>query len=301
MAIGRTNTGGGGTGATLVVTGVAGDTCTISKDGKSKTKIFDSNGTATFKGLATGAWTVTMQSASGSTATRTVAVNADYTLTIAYFSATINVTYSAGSTCTATDGSTTLTASDTSGSYTFTVPNAGTWTVIATNGTDTASKDVSITATGQIETVILSYALLLYDAGNEYIENTGGWESKRYCELTNTTTSLHAVPTARYSANAGVFATANKINLTEYNTLHYSAKNNAAENSYLQIAVWETIPMSGDPTAAAVAKASFSANEEKTGDIDVSKLSGEYYIGGSVAWGDTIKGDGYVYLIRLER
>ena len=30
MAIGRVNTGGGGTGGTLVVTGVAGDTVTVS-------------------------------------------------------------------------------------------------------------------------------------------------------------------------------------------------------------------------------------------------------------------------------
>lgn len=166
---------GGGTGATLVVTGVAGDTCTISKDGKTKSKTFDATGKATFKGLATGAWTVTMQSASGSTATRTVVVNADYTLTITYFSATINVTYPAGSICTVTDSNTTLTAPDTTGTWACVVPNAGTWTVTATNGTYTASKTVSITRDGQGEYVELIYLLYLYNEGDECTDVTGGW------------------------------------------------------------------------------------------------------------------------------
>lgn len=206
-----------------------------------------------------------------------------------------------GSTVICKKNAVTKTAAEKGGTWTFAELDVGTWTVTATLGANTASQSVTLTVLGEAAYVALEYGLTLYDAGNEYIENTGGWESKRYCELTNTTTSLHAVPTARYSANAGVFATVNKINLTKYNTLHYSAKNNAAENSYLQLAVWETIPMSGDPTAAAVAKVSFSANEEKIGDLDISRLAGDYYIGGSVAWGDTIKGDGYVYLIRLER
>lgn len=83
MAIGRTNTGGGGTGATLVVTGVAGDTCVISKDGKSKTQTFNSDGTVTFKGLASGSWTVTMSDGVQATS-RNLLITADYDLTMAY-------------------------------------------------------------------------------------------------------------------------------------------------------------------------------------------------------------------------
>ena len=47
-----------------------------------------------------------------------------------FFAATINVTYPAGSTCTATDGVTTMYAPDTSGTWACVVPNAGTWTVM---------------------------------------------------------------------------------------------------------------------------------------------------------------------------
>ena len=160
--IGRVNTGGGGSGGTLTVTGVAGHTVTATKDGKTYTRTFNSRGVVVFKGLSTGTWTLTM-TGDGQTATLTVDVTADYAVTITYFSATIAVTYPEGSTCTCTDGTTMLTAVGTTGSYTFTVPNTGDWTVSCTDGSSTASKAVSITADGQSENVILTYELILLD------------------------------------------------------------------------------------------------------------------------------------------
>ena len=71
--------------------------------------------------------------------------------------AVIGVTYPEGSTCTATDGTTTLSAPDTSGTWACIVPNAGTWTVECTDGTDTATETVTISAEGQVETVTLDY------------------------------------------------------------------------------------------------------------------------------------------------
>lgn len=78
----------------------------------------------------------------------------------------IVVTYPAGSTCTASDGTTTLTAPDTSGSWVCKVPNAGTWTVSCTDGTDTASANVSITTEGQSESVALAYNLAFIQSGS---------------------------------------------------------------------------------------------------------------------------------------
>lgn len=130
MAIGTVNTGGGGSGGTLVVTGTAGHTVKATKDNRTYTRTLDSSGKATFKGLKTGTWTIEMTDGI-STATRQVQIDADYALTITYFAATINVTYPAGSTCTATDGKTTLNAPDTSGTWACIVPNAGEWTVTA--------------------------------------------------------------------------------------------------------------------------------------------------------------------------
>lgn len=123
------NGGSGVSGATLTVTAQAGCTVTVSKDGKTKTKTAGADGTAVFKGLGTGEWTVTITDG-GQQASKNVTVTADYATSITFFAATINVTYPAGSTCTATDGVTTMYAPDTSGTWACVVPNAGTWTVM---------------------------------------------------------------------------------------------------------------------------------------------------------------------------
>ena len=85
--------GGGGTGATLTVTGVAGSTVTVSKNGKSYTRTLDSNGKAIFKGLSSGTWTVTMTDGTH-TATTTVVVTAEYETTVLY----MQYLYNAGQT-----------------------------------------------------------------------------------------------------------------------------------------------------------------------------------------------------------
>lgn len=156
--------GGGGTGATLTVTAPSGCTVTISKDGKTKTKTAGTDGVAVFRGLATGQWTVTITDGE-QTAQKTVTITADYSTAITFFSATIHVTYPAGSTCTATDGVTTLTAPDTSGTWDCVVPNAGTWTVRITDGAQSDAKTVTITENGKIESAWLSYARYIVKDG----------------------------------------------------------------------------------------------------------------------------------------
>ena len=218
MAIGRVNTGGGGSGGTLSVTGVAGDTVTAAKSGKTYSRTFNSSGIATFKGLATGTWAITMTDGSQSV-TQNVTINADYTLTMAYFSALITTTWPEGSTCSCSDGTSTLYAPDTSGSYTFNVPNKGTWTVTATNGDKTASKSVSITAEGQTESVTLAYEYVLYEAGTKYVtftENkplsygTISWGTK------NVTIELPSNTGGNYSTT---FVNTSKIDLSNYSHL----------------------------------------------------------------------------------
>lgn len=80
--------------------------------------------------------------------------------------AVIGVTYPTGSTCTCTDGAKTLTAKDTTGRALFVIPYAGTWTVTAVSGSQSASKAVSITAEGQVETVELTYGLYIFKNGS---------------------------------------------------------------------------------------------------------------------------------------
>ena len=179
--------GGGGSGATLVVSSPANVSVTVSKGDKSYTKNSGSLGSSTFKGLATGTWTVTI-SGNGQTATKTIEITADYAITIAFFSAYINITYPATSTCVVTNSGGQTVASDTNtGSstktWTATVNATGTYTVTAT-ATDGSGKSksttVSITADGQVESVNLSYTLYLYNYGDKCEAVTGGWEQYRY-------------------------------------------------------------------------------------------------------------------------
>lgn len=169
-------TEGGGAGGSLKVIALAGVAVTVTKGSKVKQKVADAAGVAMFTGLETGAWTVTLP-ADVSPPTRTVDIDVDYVVVIAYFSATINVTYPAGSTCTCTDGVTTLTAPDTSGTWACIVPNAGTWTVTSTSGTETDSKAATITTDGQSVSVALSYFLWLYKDGDTCDAVSGGWSS----------------------------------------------------------------------------------------------------------------------------
>ena len=164
--------GGGGSGATLVVSSPANVSVTVSKGDKSYTKNSGSLGSSTFKGLATGTWTVTI-SGNGQTATKTIGITADYAITIAFFSATINITYPANSNCVVTNSGGQTVASDTNtGSstktWTATVGATGTYTVTAT-ATDGSGKakstTVSITADGQSKHVTLTYELVLFDNG----------------------------------------------------------------------------------------------------------------------------------------
>lgn len=166
--------GGGGKGAALTVNAPVGAVVTVSKDGKTKTKVADSSGLAVFKGLSTGDWTLSITDGT-QTAQKTVTITADYSTKITFFSATIHVTYPAGSTCTATDGVTTLTAPDTSGTWDCVVPNAGTWTVTVAD--NSRKKTIIVDNDGQTVNVDLT-KYYLYKSGDVYSDRTGGWTSE---------------------------------------------------------------------------------------------------------------------------
>ena len=175
--------GGGGSGGTLVVTSSGAGTVTVSNSvlGKSYSKSVTAGGSVTFKGLKTGEWTVTLSNEE-QTSTRSITINADYSVSIAYFSATISVTYPANSTCVVTNSGGQTVASDantgsSTKTWTVTVNATDTYTVTATDGTDTESMAVSITHEGQAESVELDYNFYLYKSGDQMNEVTGGWKS----------------------------------------------------------------------------------------------------------------------------
>jgi hypothetical protein len=149
--------GGGRDGAAILTVQAPINTdVTVSKDTKSYTKNSGTTGVVTFQGLTTGEWAVSISNEL-QTQTRTVTITTTYSVVIAFFTATINITYPAGSTCTVTKGSTVFTAPDTSGTWDCVVPGTGTWVVACTDGALSSSQNVSITADGQTESVTLAY------------------------------------------------------------------------------------------------------------------------------------------------
>lgn len=257
----------GGAGGTLTVTAPANVTVTVSKDGKTKTKNSGTSGVVVFKGLATGTWTVTITS-DGKTAQKNVVVTTDYSTVIAFFAATINITYPAGSTCTCSDGTTTLSAPDTSGTWACIVPNAGTWTVTSTSGTETDSKAVTITTDGQSTSVELSYALFLFKPNAPSDIIAGEWEMTENSTVT-AEAELKVKSVNNYNGVRLISArTKGQIDLTEYSTLQATCKASGGSNTKLEV-------YSG---SSAVASAAIGA-DLTTVTVDISALSGLHSIG----------------------
>jgi hypothetical protein len=261
--------GSGGEGGTLKVNAPPLVAVTITnKAGKTKTKTANADGMAIFNGLASGEWNVTIVNSDGKPTTITADVQTEYTVTIAFFSATIDITYPAGSTCTCSDGTTTLSAPDTSGTWACIVPNAGTWTATSTSGTETDSKAVTITTDGQSTSVELSYALFLFKPNAPSDIIAGEWE------LTgNSTVTAKAELTVKsvnnYNGDRSISArTKGQIDLTEYSTLQATCKASGGSDTKLEV-------YSGSSVVASTAIGA----DLTTVTVDISALSGLHSIG----------------------
>ena len=185
------------------------------------------------------------------------------------FSATINITYPAGSTCTCSDGTTTLTAPNTSGTWACVVPNAGTWTVSSTSGTESDSKIVSITTDGQSVSVELSYALFLFKPNDACEDVTGGWSVDTTAESVTYGDELVIESVNYYNGTrTEEVHTNNQIDMTAYRTLQATCKASGGSDTKLEVYNGST----------AVASAAIGT-ELTTVTVDISALSGLHSIG----------------------
>ena len=275
--------GGGGSGATLVVSSPANVSVTVSKDDKSYTKNSGSLGSTTFKGLATGTWTVTI-SGNGQTATRTIEITADYAITIAFFSATINITYPANSNCVVTNSGGQTVASDTNAgssakTWTATVNATGTYTVTAT-ATDgsgkSKSQSVSITADGQSESVTLTYQLYLFNNG---VVNNITWDANskefRASSSVSSTITLSAISAwdgDLFYSGSVKRGTSAAHNLSEYTTLNVNMKSISGGKNKVQLFIGSSQLSNNILTEDLI-----TANNTTT-SIDISSINGSYYI-----------------------
>ena len=220
--------------------------------------------------------------------------------TLALF-AVIGVTYPAGSVCTCTKGTKTYKAKNTSGLALFAVPEAGDWIVSCTDGTQTASKTVTISAEGEAVNVKLAYDLRLFDNGDECVSVTGGWTNAGYTyssmlpappEISDGRIQLYG----KSGGNTGI-GTAQSIDLTGYSKLVIDRDVLSTNSTNSAGQIWL---LRGQNVVSSQAKATLkfgSATGRAEQEIDVTNINTPVYVFASVGGSTQYKVD--VYNIRL--
>lgn len=193
--------------------------------------------------------------------------------------AAIGVTYPPGSVLTCTNGEQTFKAKNTSGQWVFAIPEPGDWTVTATDGVNSRSLSVSITTEGQFESVALSHALILFDGGDN-TAITGGWEdagnsSFTTLEVGETIYVKQTGSSSSYTYRA-LCKTVNMIPMNTCNQLEIVIDDVTKKNTTnsWSFGVFETIT-SGKPDYIA----SITFDTDGTYVLDVSEITGDYYVG----------------------
>lgn len=190
--------------------------------------------------------------------------------------AVIGVTYPTGSTCTCTDGAKTLKLKDTSGQGLFLIPYAATWTVTATDGTNTKSQSVEITTEGQSVSVTLNYQLILFDGG--VVEPWSVIKANPTATISDTIYLYAADPS---TAVVSAVRTTNKINLSGYSMLKYTVTQNVnPEAAFMCVTSSTSAPINAGNTNTVTSAVVTYGQPTATGtySVDVSEVQGEYYI-----------------------
>lgn len=280
--------------STLVITGAS--------SGKQFAK--DTNTTSSAKAyiflapIGDASYTLTATNTAGKTVSKQVYVAKDQvqSVTLAYFSATIKVTYPAKSTCVIKNSSGTQVDSDTNTgttakTWTATVSASGTYTITAT-ATDGSGKSksttVSITTDGQAASATLTYELILFD-GTDNTSATGGWTFGEWAsggsEFSDATISNNQIVYSQ-SSYGGIF-TKKQIDVTDYKTLYCEC----TITGYLEYAKSfgvskhtnkEIVDSNGSMDSMFVAKKALAAGTYTGSNalsVDISKITGNCSLG----------------------
>ena len=183
------------------------------------------------------------------------------------------------------------------------IKDLGLWTVTATNGENTKTRDVQIDVIGLYE-IEMAYILWLYRDGDECEKVTGGWNmtnfydaNTTYVQLAKNATNMSIyLPTTKSSTwSKRGFAPANKIDFTGYSSLR-AELSGTSDYRYVKIATSLTDTINSPTLSNAVAGLDWG-----TGYLDISDKAGEYYVVFFGAKGyNTTSGTAYCAKIWLE-
>lgn len=273
----------------IIVTAPAGSTVTATLGDKVKTAT-EKAGKWVFKNCDLGTWVIEAK-LNGQTATKSVEIAKDgqlvrYYVTMAYWQATINVSYWEGAVCTCSNEDTVLTAPDTSGSHAFVVDHPGDWVITATNDDGPLSETVSVTdQNGANYTTSLCY---LYKAGNEAASITGGWKFSGFdTSYWNPASGSKESSGLRLTAkndgkDCGMFSTVNKINAAKYKNITFSISGmTTTKQTDVHVGIYGSI--SDNPSNIAINKLKSYGDAPISGGrtvtVDISNVASSGYIG----------------------
>ena len=157
---------------------------------------------------------------------------------------------------------------------------ASSCTVTATLGAKSRTKTVSSVAAGGSYYVRIVYELILYSYGAIETEISGG-----LAKTTNNTTVEYLEAEIRmrgtYGNSTGAVYTVNKIDVTGYSSLVFSYKNDGSNQHRFGLAT----AVAAAPTYATPNYSSSSSGTFTDRVLDISSLSGEYYVATSLSGG----------------
>lgn len=290
--------------APITITYPEGSSCTVTY-GSTTTDAPDTSGTWNYIARSTGTYTFEITNGSD-TATRSVDITYDgqeANLVLAYFSATIHITYPAGSTCTATDGTTMLEATDTTGTWNCIVPNAGDWTISCTDGTKTKEASVTITENGQSASVELVY--IVYIVKDGVLTDIGLSNSLTSRLATVTQNDGYVYVNNSYTEYVSSVATGEKIDLTSFTSVVANIQiitkgTSATQTKFNGIGLTLTQGVSYSTLADAATGIEYESISSKTGtmtlSIDATNITGEWYVGFAIG----TSGKFYIYDLYVE-
>lgn len=199
------------------------------------------------------------------------------------FSATISITYPAGSTCTVSNYKKTWTAPNTSGSWTFKAHEVGVYTVKAVSGSKSKEKEVLITTKGQVETVTLTYELYIFKAGQGAVVPLSSTTDTNG-RVTIGTDKITISKTSQNSCGATVY-TNNSVDLSSYHTLHADVVLFPLSNVYrCYLYVSESVPGGWPGTVSGLAVTEITASSSRV-SLDISAVNSGYVALGNYGYG----------------
>ena len=154
------------------------------------------------------------------------------------FSATISITYPAGSTCTVSNYKKTWTAPNTTGSWTFKAHEVGVYTVKAVDGSKSKTAEVVITTEDDTKTVVLEYKTVLWENGDQNTSITGGFKANDTNWVTVGSSNITITGYRQYFGSGssmwsygGNFYTKNKVSKGEYTKFCINITQNTGSNT----------------------------------------------------------------------